>query len=310
MLNSFVILAVAVVVSLGLSQAASSQDLENERIRDWHLMKPSTSFCNSDELSFYRFKTQNGSEAYLVVFDLRKSKKHVTPFYNDSSSTTLSAAQKNDALAACNGGYFNLSNGVSASSVTIDGTQRCNPRTNKALIGNAKLAPFLESIFNRSELRILEDSHGHVRAMICPHNDDVMRGYSLKHALQAGPLLLPHVRAEDEAFIRKEEYGKLVDAIGCRKTAARTAIGITPDQHLLMICVAGKGQDEFSSGITINELADLLKELGCREALNLDGGTSTSMAIKEGTCTGLATLRQVCGREPAKLVKSGLLITP
>jgi exopolysaccharide biosynthesis protein len=302
--------AVFMVTFLSLSQAVFSQGEENNKIKDWHLMLPSTAFCNSEELSFYRFKTRNGSETFLAVFDLRNAKRHITPFYSDTSSTVIGAAHKSDAFVVTNGGYFNLSDGVSASSVTIDGKQRCNPRMNKALIGNAKLAPFLETIFNRSELRILEDSHGHLRAMICAHNDDVLKGYSLKHALQAGPRLLPNLRAEEEAFIRKEEDGKLVDSIGCRKTAARTAIGITSDQHLLMICVAGKGQNEFSSGITLNELADLLKELGCRDALNLDGGTSTSMAIKEGSCTGIPNLRQLCGREPAKLVKSGLMVIP
>ncbi len=297
-------------IFVSLSQAATSQNIENERIREWHLMKPSPNFCNLDDLSFYRFKTQNGSEAFLAVFDLRNSKRHLAPFCNDTNSTVIDVAQKSDALVACNGGYFNLSDGVSASFVTVEGKQSCNPRTNKALVGNAKLAPFLETIFNRSELRILNDSHGRLRAVICPHNDPVQKGYSIQHALQAGPRLLPHARAEEEAFIRKEDDGKMVDSIGCRKTAARTAIGITPDQHLLMICVAGKGQNEFSSGITINELAALLKELGCREAINLDGGTSTSMAIKEGPCTAIAGLRQVCGRDPAKLVKSGLLIVP
>jgi exopolysaccharide biosynthesis protein len=46
-----------------------------------------------------------------------------------------------------------------------------------------------------------------------------------------------------------------------------------------MVCVDG-GQPNTSSGMTLTELADFMKSLGCESALNLDGGGSTTMVIR------------------------------
>ncbi len=55
----------------------------------------------------------------------------------------------------------------------------------------------------------------------------------------------------------------------------RTAIGYTKDN--VMIIVTVDGRKEGSSGMTLNELSDLMIDLGCYEAINLDGGSSTAM---------------------------------
>jgi exopolysaccharide biosynthesis protein len=56
----------------------------------------------------------------------------------------------------------------------------------------------------------------------------------------------------------------------------RTAIGILPDGEWLFIVVDGRRPDH-SIGMTLEELTDLLLQKGCREALNLDGGGSSTM---------------------------------
>ncbi len=60
----------------------------------------------------------------------------------------------------------------------------------------------------------------------------------------------------------------------------RTAIGITNHNTLLLVTVDGR-QPGFSEGIPLNELAQLMIELGAVQALNLDGGGSTTMAIAD-----------------------------
>jgi exopolysaccharide biosynthesis protein len=57
----------------------------------------------------------------------------------------------------------------------------------------------------------------------------------------------------------------------------RTAIGITKDKHLLLVTVDGRSAE--AQGMTTEELAQLMQALGCTEALNLDGGGSTTMWI-------------------------------
>lgn len=97
--------------------------------------------------------------------------------------------------------------------------------------------------------------------------------------MQAGPRLLPQVTAKEEAFLRTEPDGSTTDSIGCLKTAGRTAFGITSDGTAIIVCAAGPKQDEFSAGMTLQQLAEFMKQLGCVEAINFDGGTSTTMAI-------------------------------
>lgn len=59
----------------------------------------------------------------------------------------------------------------------------------------------------------------------------------------------------------------------------RTAIGLRPDGRIVLAAVDGR-QPGLSVGMTIPELAGLMAELGCVEALNLDGGGSTTMVVK------------------------------
>lgn len=59
--------------------------------------------------------------------------------------------------------------------------------------------------------------------------------------------------------------------------APRTAVGITADGSVIFYVIDGRQQD-YSYGIKQKTLAERLKELGCVDALNLDGGGSTSIA--------------------------------
>jgi hypothetical protein len=62
---------------------------------------------------------------------------------------------------------------------------------------------------------------------------------------------------------------------------ARTAVGIADSTHrLYFVCVDGN-QTNYSAGMTLAELADWMIGLGCTRALNLDGGGSTTMMIRD-----------------------------
>jgi len=60
---------------------------------------------------------------------------------------------------------------------------------------------------------------------------------------------------------------------------ARTAVGIMPDGTWIVVVVDGKASP-ISEGMTIQELADFMHRLGCVKALNLDGGSSSTMWVK------------------------------
>ncbi len=300
----------------------------NESVMPWKNLKPSPEFSNTDGLQFFRLRTDNGSTACLVVLDLKDGKYNLKPFFNSPLRSTSSSAQVNGALVAVNGGYFNLSDGESTSYVVIDDKNQCQPKTNRALLENPELKPYLERIFRRNAVEIFR-----VGAEGLPSRTDVtitdnfaksqlnqsyLGPFKLIHSsLQAGPRLLPVITENEEAFVRKDSTGKLVDAIGSHRLAARTAFGITADAHALILCIASKGQNEFSSGVTLAQLANILKILGCSDAINFDGGTSTTMVIRrhapesiKGNDGSPNQYLQVCGRTPEKLVKSGLMILP
>jgi exopolysaccharide biosynthesis protein len=60
--------------------------------------------------------------------------------------------------------------------------------------------------------------------------------------------------------------------------APRTAIGITADGKLLLVCVDGR-QPKTSDGMNLKELSYLMVSLGATDAMNLDGGGSTTLYL-------------------------------
>lgn len=58
----------------------------------------------------------------------------------------------------------------------------------------------------------------------------------------------------------------------------RTALGVKDDGTVLLVVVDGH-RHEASVGLTLNELRRLLKALGARDAINLDGGGSSALVI-------------------------------
>lgn len=56
----------------------------------------------------------------------------------------------------------------------------------------------------------------------------------------------------------------------------RSAIGITSDGNIILYTIDGR-QSGYSYGVKLSTLAERMKELGCVEAINLDGGGSTTI---------------------------------
>jgi hypothetical protein len=88
----------------------------------------------------------------------------------------------------------------------------------------------------------------------------------------AGPLLLWKGKRIEEP--EKES----ISEVFCLARHPRTAAGVRADGTLVFVTVDGR-QPEASVGMSIPELTDLMLELGCVSAMNLDGGGSTTMVI-------------------------------
>ncbi len=59
----------------------------------------------------------------------------------------------------------------------------------------------------------------------------------------------------------------------------RTAVGFNRDSTKIYIVTVDGRQTHYSVGMTLNELADFLLGIGCYQAVNLDGGGSTTMWV-------------------------------
>ncbi len=269
-----------------------------------------------DGAIYYSFVVNGGSRAHLIVVDTRTGRWLIRPaLAKPATAPTSEIAHREGASAAINGGYFNLKDaGMSTSFVSIDGTVVADPSNNKLLTENPKLKSFLPQIFNRTEVRFLEDAGGKRTIQFARHNAPVQPGMRIVHALQAGPRLLPAIDSTEEAFVRIEPDGSTTDSINSRRPAARTAFGITPDGYAMFLTVSGVGQEPESTGITLEQLSSIMKNLGCSDAVNFDGGASTTMYARIGT-PGMGSDSApggsvVCGKTPETRVKSILMLLP
>ena len=63
----------------------------------------------------------------------------------------------------------------------------------------------------------------------------------------------------------------------------RTAVGMDRDARILILAVVDGRQRGYSEGVSERELAELMVELGSYNALNLDGGGSSVMILRDAT---------------------------
>ncbi|MET8178076.1 phosphodiester glycosidase family protein [Streptomyces sp. NPDC005336] len=71
-----------------------------------------------------------------------------------------------------------------------------------------------------------------------------------------------------------------LDGLDAVNAAVRTAAGIDDGGHRLYLLALDGGAD-YRPGLTVGELADVMLELGADDAVNLDGGGSSTLAARE-----------------------------
>lgn len=126
-----------------------------------------------------------------------------------------------------------------------------------AFVGLGKGAAFLEKVSTGEKL--------HCTLSIYPSPGQI------RHAIGGTPRLLRN----GEISIEAEEERVRASFVETRHP--RTALGFN-NEYFFLVTVDGR-QPEYSVGMSLIELARFLKELGAIEALNLDGGGSTTMWV-------------------------------
>lgn len=257
------------------------------------------------------------NEIQYELHDLPQSRVHILsippgsrflliPAISDTAETVEEFAQKysgdkQQVSAVINAGFFDPVNQKSTSYVTISGQLVGDPQKNDRLVNNPNLKSYLNQIFNRTEFRRYLCG-GVTRYDVSPHNRHLPQGCELIDAVGAGPQLLPKLNLVTEAFT---DVAHKRDALGSNELNARTAIGIKHDGTVVLVMVAEKPAVSGDSGISLPKLAKLMKTLGVEKAMNLDGGSSSSLYYKGKVFYGKI---DASGNPVKRPVKSVLLV--
>lgn len=155
-----------------------------------------------------------------------------------------------------------------------------------ALVGAGKGADWLRAqvragdrVSLRFDLASVPEATAQARGVLASRAASLRAGGSgsvwtdVAQAVGGGPWLVhdgrPAVDGVAEGFSQKE----FVDA-----RHPRTAVGSTASGELLLVTVDGRQPQ--SRGVSLSELAERMAALGAMEAINLDGGGSTTMVVQ------------------------------
>ncbi len=111
--------------------------------------------------------------------------------------------------------------------------------------------------------------------IIIPHSEKSFRSltkWKMRTAVGGGPVLLQ----DGQINITNDEEMKF-GGKAINDKHPRTAMGYTKDNKLIILVIEGRSKK--SGGATLTQEAQIFKDLGCEEALNLDGGGSSCMLV-------------------------------
>lgn len=234
-----------------------------------HLFTSTSAFalCNPIDVQF-----ENG--IYHITLDGKKLAKKIQFVAAENLMTNKEMHMRSGSALTINAGFFDPKNKKTISYIVTDRIISEDPLFNQNLLENPILRQNLSKIINRTEFRVVEcDDKYHFE--IVPHNTSVDFACSVVTSAQGGPELLPELKLEEEFFIVKNSYGKVVrESASVLEKTARTLIGLKGDEiHILIIT--------NENPKTIYEAQELCKELRLEHAMAFDGGSSTSLNYKK-----------------------------
>jgi len=174
----------------------------------------------------------------------------------DSLKTTSWFGKNHEALVALNGTFFDVKKGGSVDFIKIDGTVFDSTKTTpgKPLAEHQQAALTIQR--NRLDIAYGGNRPGWETSL------------PVENVMVSGPFLLENNAA----------HALLKNAFNDNRHP-RSALGTGPRRRLLLVTVDGRHAN--AAGMNLHELTALLRWLGCRDALNLDGGGSTTLWLRD-----------------------------
>lgn len=221
------------------------------------------------------------SNQYFCVIEIPKGTGAHLSFVADTQRSTVSDfALRANALAAINGSYFDMRTGVPVCYLRIAGRELGEN-------ARAKADTAFRKYYQYATIRLLPN--GKPRFLIPDSSRHAERQLKDSNLMTAGPMLLYKGSVVEQRMDRHFIMGR----------HNRTAIGLRPDGTVLLVVADGRAKRE-SEGLTIPELTRVMRWLGCCDAVNLDGGGSSTMYVKEKGLDGVVNHPSDNGRfDPA-----------
>ena len=196
--------------------------------------------------------TVNHTQVYVADVTVSSSEYLKTAFAQNSFGTNVTAktsvtAADNDAILAVNGDYYgaNSSGYVIRNGVVYRDTVRENSN-------NGDIA-----IYKDGSFKIIYEDQISAEQLV---KDGVI------NLLAFGPAL---VENGEIAVGKNQEVGQAM------ASNPRTAIGIIDENHYII--VVSDGRTSESEGLSLYQLAEVMKSYGAKTAYNLDGGGSSTL---------------------------------
>jgi|LSQX01.1.fsa_nt_gb exopolysaccharide biosynthesis protein len=168
-------------------------------------------------------------------------------------------AERMDAVIAINADYYGYNTDKKGILIRNGLVYRDEPeRDGVAFLKNGEMIVFDESEYTAEELLAM----------------------GAIHTFSFGPILVKD----------GEVYSDLTSEERVNTRNPRTAIGMLEPYHFIFVVVDGRAPG-YSDGVTMENLAELMKNLGCQTAYNFDGGQSSSMWFNG------KTINKICGDE-------------
>ena len=248
MLKTFVLaetISTVATTSTSTNIATASQAAKTATVTD--------SSYKDDNISINLTETTvNNTQVYIADVTVSSSDYLKTAFAQNSFGTNVTAktsvtAADNDAILAVNGDYYgaNSSGYVIRNGVVYRDTVRENSN-------NGDLA-----IYKDGSFKIIYEDQISAEQLV---KDGVI------NLLAFGPAL---VENGEIAVGKNQEVGQAM------ASNPRTAIGIIDENHYII--VVSDGRTSESKGLSLYQMAEVMKSYGVKTAYNLDGGGSSTL---------------------------------
>ena len=216
-------------------------------------------------------QTYKGTQVYVADITLDSIESLRSAFASNTfgknvTAKTSTIASENNATLAINGDFY----GAQENGIVI--------RNGEVYRTSVKSGTDVLCISKDGSFKIVSGSEIDVDQLV---EDGIWQAFSF------GPGL---VVDGEIAVSSNEEVGKAM------ASNPRTAIGYISENHYVF--VVSDGRTSESAGLSLSELATFMKNLGCTQAYNLDGGGSSTMyyngsVINNPTTTGRISERSV-----------------